>query len=136
MPILELLLTHKEFFVILILLMFIGFGFMYIKVLHAENSSLKSANATLSSELVASNNSIKDLQASVDEQNTAINNLKSAADARVQSHAVEIAAANAKAETYRQQAMDILKAKPQTTNNCDSANDLINQEILKNANKK
>jgi hypothetical protein len=74
------------------------------------------------------------LQSSIDQQNTAVEQLKSAADARVQSHAVEISAANAKAETYRQQALDILRLKP-NTDKCASASALINSEVAKNAKK-
>ena len=135
MPFLELLLSHKEFLVILVLLLGIFLGFAYIKVLHAENGELKAQNSTLAANLVASNNSIKTLQTSIDQQNTAVTALKASADARVQAHAVEIAAANAKAETYRQQAMDILKLKPTSPDKCKAADDLVNGEILKNGKK-
>lgn len=110
-------------------------GFLYIKVLHAENAKLETENSTLSANLKASNDSIITLQSSITTQNTAIDKLKTDADARVQSHAVEIAAATAKADTYRNQALDILRLKPSNPDQCKAANDLINNEILKNGKK-
>lgn len=135
MPILTLLFQYREFIAILILLLGIWGGFEYVKHLHEEVVSLKSDNATLTANLTASNNSIKTLQAAVDQQNAAVDNLKSAADARVQSHAVEIAAANSKAETYRQQSLDIMRLVPKGTDKCAQADSLINSEIVKNAKK-
>ena len=139
MTLIELLLQHKEFLTILILLILlaaVGFGtFAYIKVLNAENATLKANNATLQTDLATSNASIKNLQDNITEQNNAVTKLKADADARVQSHQVEIAAANAKAETYRQQALDILRLKPTNADKCKSADDLFNKEILKNAKK-
>jgi septal ring factor EnvC (AmiA/AmiB activator) len=131
MPLLTLLLQHKEFLVILLLLGFLGFGFMYIKVLHAENAVLKTDNATLTSNLAASNASIARLQGSINDQNTAIDKLKTAADEREKANAALVAAAAKQAETFRVHALDILKLKPDSTDKCRAADDLINQEILK-----
>lgn len=130
MPILTLLFQYREFIAILLLLAAIWGGFEYVKHLHEEVVTLKSDNATLTTNLTASNNSIKTLQAAIDTQNAAVDNLKAAADARVQSHSVEIAAANAKADTYRQQALDIMRLKDPTTNKCAQANALINSVIV------
>ena len=110
-------------------------GFLYIKALHAENAKLETENSTLNANLKASNDSIVTLQTTITTQNKAVEDLKTAADARVQSHAVEIAAATAKADTYRNQALDILRLKPSNPDQCKSANDLINNEILKNGKK-
>lgn len=135
MPFVELLLQHKEFLVIVVLLVGMLMGFLYIKALHAENAKLETENSTLAANLKASNDSIITLQSSITIQNTAIDKLKTDADARVQSHAVEIAAATAKADTYRNQALDILRLKPSNPDQCKAANDLINNEILKNGKK-
>ena len=135
MPLLELLLQHKEFLIIVILLVIIFVGFSYVKVIHMQDESYRTDNATLKMNLETSNESIKALQTTIDQQNSAINQLKSAADARVQAHAVEIAAANSKADTYRQQALTILTLKSPTSDKCADANNLINSEILKNAKK-
>src|SRR5271166_3984199 len=135
MPILELLLQHKEFLVILILLAMLGFGFMYVKVLHAENAVLKTNNATLTSDLATSNASIVTLKGSITEQNTAIDKLKTASDEREKANAALVATAAKQAETFRQHALDILKLKPDSTDKCKAANDLIDQEILKNGKK-
>jgi hypothetical protein len=131
MPLLELLLQHKEFIVILILLGMLGFGFMYVKVLHAENTVLKTNNATLTSDLATSNASIATLKGSVNDQNIAIEKLKTAADERAKAQQAEIAAAEKVAETFRQHALDILKLKPDSTDKCRAANDLVDSEILR-----
>jgi hypothetical protein len=135
MPLLELLLQHKEFLVILILLGMLGFGFMYVKVLHAENAVLKTNNATLTSDLATSNASIATLKGSVNDQNLAIEKLKTAADERAKAQQAEIAAAAKVSETFRQHALDIIKLKPDSSDKCKAADDLINQEILQNAKK-
>ena len=132
MPLLELLLNHKEFIVILILLLFLGFGFMYVKVLHAENAELKTDNATLTQNLAVSNKSIETLKASITDQNTAIEKMKTAADEREKANAAIVAQAKQQAETFRQHALDILKLKPDSTDKCKAADDLINSEILRN----
>jgi hypothetical protein len=135
MPFVELLLQHKEFLVIVVLLVGMLMGFLYIKALHAENAKLEAENSTLATNLKASNDSIATLQATITTQNAAVDKLKTDADARVQMHATEIAAATAKADTYRQQALDILRLKPSNPDQCKAANDLINSEILKNGKK-
>lgn len=135
MPIITLLLEHKEFILILVLILGIFAGLEYVKHLHTEVENLKTTNSVLSANLETSNKSIKTLQESINQQNAAVAQLKSAADQRAQSHATEIAAANIKADSYRQQAIDILKSKPQDADKCKSSNDLINSEILRNGKK-
>ena len=139
MGIISILMGNKNLVIGLILIGLIlialtaGAG-VYIKILKAELATAEAEKVALTTELGVSNNSIKTLQGSIDQQNAAVDRLKSAADARVQSHAVEIAAATAKANTYRQQALDILKIMP-TTDKCKSADDLINSEISKDGKK-
>jgi len=135
MPILEFILTHKEFMIILILFgaLFLGFG--YIKILHAEYAKVKADNAALTTELTVSNNSIKTLQASILDQNSAIDKLKAASDAKLQENQKQLSIANTKAETYHQAALDLMKAKPDSSNKCTAANDLLNQEITKHVKK-
>ena|SRR5271166_2019127 len=132
MDFLTFILTHKEFIIILILLTMLGAGGLYVRVLHAQNGELKANNATLTVSLQTSNDSIKTLQNSVNDQNTAIDKMKADADARQKAHAAEVAAATQKADSYHQQAVDILKLVPQGVDKCSAANDLINNEILKN----
>jgi len=135
LELLNLLLNHKEFIVILLLLGFLGFGFMYIKVLHAENAALKTDNATLTSNLKTSNDSITRLQGTITDQNTEINKWKIAAQEREAANAAAIAAAQKQAQQWQQHAENILKMKPDNTDKCKAANDLIDQEILQNAKK-
>jgi len=142
-------LDHKEFLVILILLGALGLGFLYIKTLHAENASLISQKTALETQnktlkdnitslegnLAISNKSITDLQKAISDQNTAINVLKNMEVERALANAKDIAAAAAKADSYRQDAINILKQKPQLADKCTAANSLYNQEIRKNAKK-
>lgn len=134
MPFLTILLEHKEFLLILVLLIGIFLGFEYIKDLHADNIKLKNENILLATNLQTSNDSIKTLTASLATQNAAVDQLKNAADVREQANAIEIAKATAKADTYHQQAIDILKVRP-SSDLCKSANDLINSEIIRNGKK-
>jgi len=77
--------------------------------------------------------SVKGLQQAITDQNTAIDKLKSDADTRVAAHQAEIAKAKNTAELYRKQAQYLMTTQaPQDKPKCDSANNLINQEI-KNA---
>ena len=56
--------------------------------------------------------------------------MKSAADLRQSAHQAEINKAKATADTYKKQAQDLMDAKAQADKpKCDSANDLMNQEI-------
>lgn len=129
------LLQHKELIIILLLSLGIAASSGYIKILHNKNEALKSDNIVLRSNLDASNNSIKLLQDSISQQNEAVEKLKSEADQRVQSHAIEISAANSRAQTYKEQAQNILKSIPNSQDKCKSADNLINNEILKNVKK-
>jgi hypothetical protein len=106
--------------------------FAYVRHLQNKNDKLLANNAVLESNLAASNDSILKLQGSLNEQNAAVDQMKRAADERARSHAVEIAAANAKSGTYKQQAADIMKYVSQDPDKCRVANDLINREITKN----
>ena len=135
MPFLTLLLEHKEFIVIVVLLIAGFLGLEYVKGLHSEVTELRTKNGVLEANLETSNKSIKDLQSAIATQNAAVDKMKADADARQQAHAVEIASANSKADTYRKQALDILMIKPQDPDKCKAANDLVNGEILKSVKK-
>lgn len=135
MPLLEILLQHKEFFLIIILLIILALGGMYIKILHTENSELKTDNTTLSANLAASNDSIKTLQGTVSDQNIAIEKMKTAADERAKANAALITTASKTADTFRQHALDIVHLLPQGVDKCKDANDIFNSEIQKNVKK-
>ena len=135
MQILALLIKYKNFVITGIILFCMYLCFFYINHLQAVNKTLLAENTVLTAKLEISNASIQTLQASINEQNTAIDKLKSAADARVNAHAAEIAAAHAIAEAYKKKASGIMRSLPSDANKCTAANDLINQEILKNVKK-
>lgn len=135
MQILALLIKYKNFAITGIILLCVCLGGFYVTHLQTENKTLLAENIVLTAKLEISNASIHALQASINEQNTAIDKLKSAADARVASHADEIAAAHATAETYKKKASGIMRSLPSDANKCTAANNLINQEILKNVKK-
>jgi len=133
--ILQGLLRHKEFIVSILLFVTVFIFFQHIKAIQKENGELKERNGQLVASLKTSNDSIKTLQGAIDMQNAAVEKLKADAEARQKAHDIEIAAAKSKADTYRQQSLDLMKLKPQAPDKCKSANDLINGEILKNAKK-
>jgi uncharacterized protein (DUF3084 family) len=135
MPFLALLIRYKNYAIAGVVLLALCACFFYVNHLRTENKALLVENSELTVKLDASNASIKTLQASVDDQNTAIDTLKLAADARVAAHATEIAAARAAAESYKKKASDIMHSLPNNVDKCKAANDLINQEILKNVKK-
>jgi len=135
MQFLALLIKYKNFAITGIILLCMCLCFFYINHLQTENKTLLAENTVLTAKLEVSNASINALQSSVDEQNTAIDTLKSAADARAADHAAEIAAAHATAESYKKKASGIMRSLPSDANKCTAANDLINQEILKNVKK-
>jgi chromosome segregation ATPase len=128
---LQFVLTHKSFCVALILAIVIAIGCVYIKVLKEEITTVKAEKAVVVSDLAISQASVATLQTSIQDQNAAIAKLKTDADARVAAHQVEIAAATKKAESYKQQAADLMKriANP-AQSRCDAVNDLINSQII------
>ena len=135
MQFLAFLIKYKNFAITGIALLCTCLCFLYVNHLHAQNKTLSAENTVLTLKLETSNASVQVLQTAIDEQNTAIDKFKSAADDRVAAHAAEIAAAHATAETYKKKASVIMRSLPSDTNKCKAANDLINQEILKNVKK-
>lgn len=124
------ILSHKAFILCILLSLVIAGGCLYIKILKEEVTTAKAEKAVVVSDLAISQASVATLQTSIQQQNTAIAKLKTDADARVASHQVEIAAATKKAETYKQQAAELMKriANPKESR-CDAVNDLINSQI-------
>lgn len=103
---------------------------VYIKILKLELSAEKSQNAALAIKFDIASKSVTTLSTSIDMQNTAIEKLKTAADARVASHAKEIAIANQQANIFKHKAEDIMNRQaPPNKSSCDAANDLINEEL-------
>lgn len=129
------LLNNKNLVIGLILVAILAGGFGYIQILKSEKAALVAEKATITTQLTESQANLKQLQNDIQTQNTAIDKLKSDADARVAAHAVEVKKAQDIANTYKQQAADLLKRQAEANvPKCDAANSLIN-EVLKNANK-
>ncbi len=129
MAFIELLLQHKEFFVILLLLAGIFAEFTYIKVLQLDIEKEKAASTTLQIRYDTANSRAELLQSQLQNQNAKIDNLQKEQEARVKAHAAELANANRRAANYKAEADALLKKKPTSSNLCISANDLINEEI-------
>jgi chromosome segregation ATPase len=127
----QFLLSHKAFVACILLCLIIAGGCLYIKILKEEVTTAKAEKAVVVSDLAISQASVATLQTSIQDQNAAIAKLKTDADARVAAHQVEIAAATKKAESYKQQAADLMKriANP-AQSRCDAVNDLINSQII------
>lgn len=124
------LLLNKYVIGLILLVALIGGGFFYVYHLRSEVSSLTAKNTGLETDLKVSQDSVKTLQTSIDQQNTAINKLQTDADARVASHASELAAAQKATILAVGRAGTILATKPPPDASlCNSANALIDQEI-------
>ena len=133
MGIIAFLLKNKNLVVISILLALFAGGGIYIKILKGNIATVTAEKATLVAELQVSIASVKSLQQAIKDQKTAINKMKADADIRQAAHQIEINKAKATADTYRKQAQALMDTRAQLDRpKCDSANDLINQEI-KNA---
>lgn len=103
---------------------------IYVKILKDENLVLVAQNQTLTTKLQVSNNSITVLQKSINDQNTSIQSLKTDAVNQLIENQIALNKANQDAQSYMNQAMIILNKKENTNiSSCQSANDLINQEI-------
>lgn len=133
--ILKLLLSNKSIIANILLLLALASAGIYIRILNLENSNLEKDVVSLKNKLRISDESIKELQGKIDDQNKAIDKLKKDSDDREKAHASEIAIANAKAGSYKQQASDILKMMSQNPDKCKASDDAINMEILKNVKK-
>jgi uncharacterized protein YlxW (UPF0749 family) len=95
-------------------------------------ATLEAQQQTLQTELAASQGSVKQLQTAVSEQNAAVDALKQAADARVATHAKELAAAKIAANSANLQAKNLMdRVRPQDKTACDAAEQLLNEEIGK-----
>ena len=129
------LLNNKNLVIGFILVAILAGGVGYIEILRSQKATLVAEKATITTQLTESQANLKQLQNDIQTQNSAIDKLKSDADARAASHAVEIKKAQATANNYKQQAADLLKRQAEANiPKCDAANSLIN-EVLKNANK-
>lgn len=130
MGILAILLNNKTWVIFALLSVFIASEAIYIKLLRSEKDTLVSQNTNLSNLLKDSQGTVKQLQNDISTQNRAVEDLKTAAENRKKDNAALVKKAQDSADTYKKRADDILKkVPPQTSNKCDSANLLINEEI-------
>lgn len=129
-----LLIGNKSFFgVILLIITLAGLG-IYIKVLRNNLEICEAEKIAITTRLEISQESVKNLQGAINSQNIAIEKMKTAADERAKANQAELNRAKATADTFKQQATDILKnVAPQGVPKCDAANLLINSEIQRNA---
>lgn len=115
--------------IILLVVALAGVG-IYVKVLKSNLEVCQQEKATISAKLEVSQEAVKNLQGAINEQNIAIEKMKTAADERAKANQAELNRAQATANTFKQQATDILKnVAPQGVPKCDAANLLINSEI-------
>ena len=115
--------------IILLVVALAGVG-IYVKVLKSNLETCQQEKATISAKLEISQEAVKNLQGAINEQNVAIEKMKTAADERAKANQAELNRAQATANTFKQQATDILKnVAPQGVPKCDAANLLINSEL-------
>jgi len=129
------LLNNKNLVIGLVLIATLAVLYGYIRILKSEKATLVAEKVTIETQLVESQSNLKQLQNDIQSQNAAIDKLKTDADARLAKHQQEVKAAQATANTYKQQAEKLLNRQPAPNiSSCDSSNSLINEEI-KNAHK-
>ena len=135
MGILSFLIENKTFLVIIAAIGIIVAQYAYISTLRSKNETLIAEKETLSTKLVESQANLKQLQNDIKTQNDAIDKLKKDSDIRAAKNAVEVKAAQEKANIHKSHAEELLKRiAPQDMSKCDAANLIINEEI-KNAHK-
>ena len=127
------LLDNKQSVIIIFMLAALIATAGYTNVLQSQKAALVAEKATLNTQLAESQANLLQLQSNIQAQNTAINAMKKEADDRVAKHATEVKQAQVVAQSYKQQAEDLLARQSNTTvSKCDAANSLIN-EVLTNA---
>lgn len=130
MNLLMLAFKNWQLVLIVILLGIIGSYSFYVKSLKKEIDIEIDAKKTIAAKLEVSQEAVKSLQGAINEQNAAVEKMKIAADERAKANQAELNRAKVTADTYKQQATDILKnVAPQGLPKCDSANILINSEL-------
>lgn len=130
MNFLALLMGNKSLLGIILLVMALAGVGIYVKILKSNLEICEVEKVALSAKLEISQEAVKNLQGAINEQNVAIEKMKAAADERAKANQAELNRARATANTFKQQATDILKnVAPQGVPKCDAANLLINSEI-------
>lgn len=127
---LEFLWSYKYAVLIAILVATLLGCVFYINILRNDVVKVTSEKAIIVKDLSIAQSSVIELQSDIGTQNTAITKLQTDADARVASHKAAIQIATKQAESYKQQALNLMKliANP-TESKCDAVNDIINSQI-------
>lgn len=128
-----LLLRNWQLAVIGVLVTVILFGFVYVRLLRAENATLVAEREAVEQQLATAKEQIAACNGKIDSQNRAIEEWKRESDERARRMTGEIARLRKQSEAGRQAATDIINTKPQAgVSACENAVRIINQE-LKNA---
>lgn len=128
--ILSLLMGNKSLIIIILMLVVMTSLGVYIKILKSEKAALTSEVEKVKTMLVVSQANVVQLKNDIDFQNSQVDKLKKAADVKKAESAILVKKATQVAETYKQQAADLLKrVAPQNVSKCDAANSLIDGEI-------
>lgn len=126
----ELLLKNWKLIVAAVLLAIIAGLGVYIRILKGDVATLNAKMETTKAELSVSQASVKSLQIALDDQNDAIDKMQIDANNREKAHAAELAAAKASTVTAQKRAKDLMASvAPKNLSKCDSASQLIDQEI-------
>ncbi len=125
---------NSKLIALLVLILAVVSVVFYVKHLKNEISDLKNENVVLTQKLSISNDSIKVLQNSVNDQNTALQNLKIESDKKAKDVAAALAESQKRLQNYKNIADALMKAQPLSIDNvCKSSDELINREIIRNA---
>ena len=125
-----LLLRNWQLAVIGVLVTVILFGFVYVRLLRAENATLVAEREAVEQQLATAKEQITACTGKIESQNRAIEEWKRESDERARRLTGEIARLR---KQSRQAATDIINTRPQAgVSACENAVRIINQE-LKNA---
>lgn len=125
-----LLLRNWQLIVIGLLVSVLMFGYVYVRFLRAENTTLQAEKAAVETELATAKQQIEVCNSKVDAQNRAIDEFKRESDERAKRMGSEIAKLRRESENSRRQADDIMNMKPQAgVSACENAVRIINQEL-------
>lgn len=132
MPFILSILTNKTVMSVIAILVAILGAYTYVSHLKNEITNLTLSNETLTQNVATYKTTITDLEQSIANQNIAINTLQHDSEARVKANELAVTIAQTSAKNYKQQAEDLLKKQPaQNVAKCDSANSLVNGELIR-----
>lgn len=125
-----LLLRNWQLAVIGVLVTILLFGFVYVRFLRAENTTLQAEKEAVEQQLTTAKQQIVTCNGKIEEQNRAIDEWRRESEERTRRMGSEIARLRKQSEAGRQEAGNIMNTKPQAgVSSCENAVQIINQAL-------